>query len=879
MMNILVPLLIVAIGPDAPIGQRYPEAIQGFHCSFDETSDENFDGWPDGWTRRRGPGFPHYVKIGIAEEMSPANQRSLRIDLDGGGATAYSPPIAVASLFSYVLEAYVRTEGLQRDTAFVSITFLDKERRWVEAYVSEKIRDTGGWTKLRLGPIDPASEEVRFAVIGLHLEPGERADLKGSALFSDVWLGRLPRMALEANSVHNVFTNPAEIKVFCKASGFVEQDPPVTFILEDVHGRQLAQVERRLDGKIIGGRTMLSLDPDEPTGLVGSVSWSPPISQCGFYRVRAEMQGSQDVTHRREVTLAVIRTEHGPAGNEFGWSLPRGDKPLAYRVLNQLIGQMGVSRIKYPLWYDEEKSELEVERLMDFIERLTTQGIELVGLLNSPPREVARYLGDPDSLDASQIFGPAPDLWYPSLEPMFSRLVTRVRWWQLGLDDDTSFVDYPNLAKKIALVKAQLDRIGQDVTVGIGWDWMAELPEGGENPPWRFLTLSVDPPLTDRELAGHLQAVGTTGHAGGGTAERWVVLKPLSRQDYGTDVRATDLVSRMMAAKMHGADAVFIPDPFDPDSGLFQPDGTPGELLLPWRTAALCLSGADYIGSIQMPEGSENRIFARADGVVMVVWNNRPVKEVLYLGAEVKQMTLWGSDISRPDRDQRQVLQVGPLPTFVTGVSLPVTRWRMDCSLAAEKMPSVFGMRHANALRLQNHFDRGVGGSARLIVPDAWNLKPEAFQFKLAMGEDVELPMEIVLPFDASSGRQKVRIDFEMEAERSYRFSAYRHLDVGLGQVSIEFQTRLNEAGELEVEQRFQNHADVRVSFRCQLFAPGRQRQRTQIVGLGRMQDARIYRLPNGKELIGKTILMRAEEINVLRPRVLNYRFVAKEEE
>ena len=39
-------------------------------------------------------------------------------------------------------------------------------------------------------------------------------------------------------------------------------------------------------------------------------------------------------------------------------------------------------------------------------------------------------------------------------------------------------------------------------------------------------------------------------------------------------------------------------------------DGMPAELLLPWRTTAAMLGGAQYIGQMQLPGGSENRIGA-----------------------------------------------------------------------------------------------------------------------------------------------------------------------------------------------------------------------------------------------------------------------------
>ena len=113
-----------------------------------------------------------------------------------------------------------------------------------------------------------------------------------------------------------------------------------------------------------------------------------------------------------------------------------------------------------------------------------------------------------------------------------------------------------------------------------------------------------------------------------------------------------------------------------------------------------------------------------------------------------------------------------------------------------------------------------------------------------------------------------------MDGEPATRFSAYRHIDVGPGDVHIEVITRLNERGDLEVEQRFVNDTQGPVSFRCQLLAPDQRRQTTQLIGLAPGRDVNVYRLPNGEQLIGKTLWLRAEEID--GPRVLNYRFIAQ---
>ncbi len=871
-MTILLAMLIAGLGPDVPLENRYPGASTVFTCDFSAKWDENYDHWPDNWTRRRGPGYPHYVNIELTEEPTPTGDQCLKVQLDGGAAVAYTPPIEISPLFSFVLEAYVKTDQLEHDRAYLSITLLDRQRRRLETFYSEKYQQTDGWCKVRLGPVEPISDQARFAVVGLHVQPLRmREDLKGGASFADVWFGRLPRMALRSNKPFNLFNVAEEVEIECTASGLTGTPPNITFRLEDVFGTVLAEWKHPLEAKPaeLDSEFMLDALPPGPPVLVGDLHWKPPIPGPGYYRVCTTMDGKEASTFLREIGIAVIEPRRTPAGSRFGWTLPRGGAPIPLPMLNQLIAQAGIGWVKYPFWYADKGDNERIEKLVSFAERLAAQGIELIGLLNDPPETLRTRYGGAQNLTAADIFAPDPKVWYTSLEPVLTRLATRIRWWQLGDDSDTSFIGYPNLSAKISQIKTEMDRVGQDVDLVLGWNWVDALPKTDQSvPPWRALALKAEPVLTYEELTIYLKASQDA------PTQRWATLQPLPRDEYSPAIRATDLVRRMIAAKINGAEAIFCPEPFDTRCGLMNDDGTPGELFLPWRTTALLLGGAKFIGSIDLPDGSPNLVFARAKDAVMVIWNDEPVEEVLYLGKNVKQVDLWGHEVQVPQQGHRHVVVAGPVPSFVTGLNEAITRWRMDFQFSRYRLPSVFGYSHKDSFKLKNHFDRGTSGEARLVMPEIWTVDPEITSFRLAAGEEAQQPFKVLLPFNASSGRHAVRIDFDVHADDRYRFSVYRHIDIGMGDVYIEVHTQLNEKGDLEVQQRFVNETGGRVSFRCQLFAAGRRRLKSQVIDVRRVPDVTLYRLPDGQQLLGQTLWLRAEEID--GPRVLNYRFIAK---
>ena len=918
-MKFLLPLLIIATASGVPIADRYPDAKQVFYCDFCDSWDKNFDAWPDGWTRRRGSGYPHFVDVKVCHEPSPVGNRCLRIDLNSGAAVAYSPVIAVSPLYSYVAEGQLKTEGLCHDRAFISLTILDGKQRRLKTYYSEPFKTTGDWTKIRIGPIAPQDEHSRGAVIGLHLQPcgGQYAadspalrnrtdkgdiqsksanpldpsaqDLHGAALFDDIWMGRLPRMSLSTNSPGCVFNNPKNVRIKCRASGFSQESPRVEFFLEDHAGRLVARHECGFDtaDQSRHAESLLDVLSDEPVGRLGTAIWEPPTVEPGFYRVRAELKGMEHLStiHRMQETSFVLIDDPLQLPNsEFGWSLPRGDRPLMFAELFRILSQMGVGYIKYPLWYGEERAESEIEALCRFAERLNSRGVGLIGVLSNPPREVNVEVAGGNDLQAADIFTSNPSAWLPSVEAVLTRFANRVSWWQLGADSDTSFVDCINLGGNLSKVKAELDRIDHDISLGIAWSWLNQLPPGDKKRPsaCRFISLSAEPPFTHEELEAYLakgrhlleKPDDAADAASDAKLKLAVVLKPIDKERYDTQTRVNDLVRRMMTAKINGADAITTTDPFDDRHGLFTADGLPDELLLPWRFTAQTLEGSQYFGQIRLPNGSPNRIFSRGDTAVMVVWNEAPCEETIFLGENVYQLDVWGRKTTPMLDGRRQIINVGPTPSFVIGLNKNICAWRMGFEFVKPRVASIPGRELRGGFRITNTFPGGVSGRIELSADKTWKIHPAEIILNLVEGEQYEQPFTLMLPYDVLTGDYNVRIDCAVQAKQLWQFSIYRNITVGLDDVYIEHYTEFDDEGNLRVVQRFVNNSRHRVGYRCQLSAPGRRRMGTRIVNFPRGTNIKTYVLPDGKELIGKTLWLRASEIDGQRK--LNYKFVVE---
>src|SRR4029077_7394609 len=111
---------------------------------------------------------------------------------------------------------------------------------------SERVRGTADWIKMRIDPTAPSLDSAEYAVGGLHLDANGRADMPRSAVFADIWVGRLPRMTLKTDRRDNVYVDPARPKISCVASGFAAENSRVVFQLVDLSGAVIATEEKQL---------------------------------------------------------------------------------------------------------------------------------------------------------------------------------------------------------------------------------------------------------------------------------------------------------------------------------------------------------------------------------------------------------------------------------------------------------------------------------------------------------------------------------------------------------------------------------------------------------------------------------------------------------
>jgi hypothetical protein len=917
-MNQFLGLLILSLAQGSPKEQAADPASVAYECQFDEACDLNFDGWPDGWKRHFGTDHPRYISVGIDssdhlgkvddEKHPPVGQsptkdrrteakiasasssdrspqgKCLVTTLNGGNVTIISPDIEASSTFSYSFEVFVHAETLRNSRVEVALVFLsdDKPRRILQRQPATPVTRTSGWKKIQIDQISPRDPDTRFVRVELSIKSDLRHDLSGMVAFDNLRFVRLPRISFSVNRRFYVFPTPEEVELTCQVSGVDRENPTIELELFDETGRRVGEPQtlkvstqalssQQIEKSQVPGEDAVA--PVMSSSYAGSVVWKPNPPGYGFYRVKATYVDQNGKPKTNDAAFVVNEPRTNRKVGEFGWSVKT--KPaVKLRDLATLLGDVGVNWLKYPTWYSESQRE-ELVDFAKFADRLGTQGITVIGVLDRPPEEIEKSLGMPFGEGAAGILG-EKQLWGPALDGQMSRLSLMVRHWQLGNDGDESFFGVDDLEGKVADLRKHLEGYGQNTKLTLSWNWLYQPPAApADRIVWDNVSFYSAHSPTPDEL-GRLLA-----HPSLERIKPWAVIKPLDEERYGVEVRARDLIHQMIAAKQQKAPVIFIHEPIG-ENGLIRPDGTPGDLLLPWRTAAIFLTNTEYKGQLPLMGGSRNFLFTRGDETTLVIWNDNvspgdaPVIERVYLGQNIKSTDLWGreSNIQTLEDEKQcsyQEIAAGPLPVFITGIERGVAMFDITFRFDNSALATKYGQEEPNAVNFENYFDSTIKGTIELDFPKSWKVDRRVIPITLAMGDPPRRePIRVGLSDSANSGEETVPLIIELQNEEVHRFRILRSLRVGVTDVEMDVTPIMQANGDLVVEVHIENKTDKPLSFKTTLSPENRRSIRRLLLDAKPGRTNLRFVLPDGKELAGKPISFRAQEIDSDSPRVIN---------
>lgn len=249
---------------------------------FERPEDKNFDGYPDGWTRRRDIQHPPYVpikivahnpdalettrafdrfmlrpweqartKIGSLPPLPPSAadllvDRYLRIQLDGGAAMLQSPLIPFDSSFRYQLSGRLFTDGLRHNHAYAELVFLNAAGELIRSVRSETFSGTQPWTnwKTEMAASPPGATTL---AIRLHLSPqqwGQDRDIYGVAGFDDLAVMQVPQVRVDTDRRLAVYRAGEQPSIKMVVLGLKDPSNLARFVVVDSEGREIDRKEQ-----------------------------------------------------------------------------------------------------------------------------------------------------------------------------------------------------------------------------------------------------------------------------------------------------------------------------------------------------------------------------------------------------------------------------------------------------------------------------------------------------------------------------------------------------------------------------------------------------------------------------------------------------------
>jgi hypothetical protein len=881
------------------------------------------DQWPKGWKRRQDREHPAYLTMKVVPrnpdavaaaktlsqlwtmlesgklnsksnpELPPQQvtklmdavvDRCFELQMDGGSAEVIGPIVRLDPRYSYGLEASVQCIQLNGHEARVELELLDGNSKPISSSTTEIVTGTTRWKRIQCFSSLEDQPDFRAARVRLIVKRNDNREFRGAVRFDNIRINRVPRLELQSNLKLNIANPGQECEITCTAIGINNKDenPSVRFQLLNELGQVVEQqsvpllpvVEPRNPSSSSGDSQQYvsmksgSRRPSVSDHSNGQAKWKLQLNTPGHFVARVFLGKHASRIRDKELPVAVVGATPLENQGPFGWSLPPGLDNDQLRNIPQLARTFGASNIKIPIWLDVNEDAAAIDQIAWLIERLQSQQVQCVGVIDQPPASQRKQFNDNDDrLPIVTIFQNKA-IWEPLLDPILSRMTMKLSWFQLGNDDDHSFLANEKLIQTLAEIHSSVQTYSQELHLAIAWPWLDGLPQG-QPMAWEATQLSIDPDLRSEELPSY---VASKAHEG---TTKWLTLDFLAASKYSLLDRVRDLTERVVTMKKLGVSAAYVTKPMDPDVGLFNSSFEPQVISVPWRTLVEHVGSALYVGKIMLPGGSQNHIFQNGKYGLMVVWNDNSKEEQLYLGPEVDAVDLWGRPVTvesakSPRNGAEQRFAVGPWPIIIRGLDLPVARFRMQFELGTASLQSLVGRGQAVPIKVGNPFGKVIRGSMDLVAPTLLERDYASLSLQVTPDRVLEKDFPLELRSDVSAGKHAVRFDFQIEADKTERFSTYHELTVGFD--DIEFQWQLQKVSDTSVLLRLtaNNRSNLETTFQCKFFPPPYPYQHLQAENLTPGINNREYliQLPNVDE--SAEFWIRCEELETRR--TLNYR-------
>jgi hypothetical protein len=865
---------------------------------FDERRLGNPEDLPMHWTKREGPGMPHYVNGRLSTDRARSGRYSFRFDLNGGSLIyRYGPGlIPIQPGAHYRVEGFVQTTAMPHARARISAYLADIDhrpiettRRHSELYAArpDHHRDDAPWHRLSI-ELSADHPDARYLVIELGLlQPeqyadnllGERAlhaqDIHGTAWFDDITISQVPKVTLSTDRPANIFARSEPLKLQAIVNDRFTDDLHAQLTLRDPAGHLAHQHTGPLDLS-----AAQQLGPQQKR-----ISLPLPDLDPGWYQATLILTSQGQLVGRQSLNLIRLPDDRPAVPVDPRFGLIATDLPFgAWTDLPPILAHIGAGRIKLAVWSTHDNvQDVGSTVFDDLLDRLKRRGITPTACLIDLPPQLRRAVARPQSelshlgLNADPPRPPGwtdllhadPELWQPMLAHLIARHANHLDRWQLGADGDERFVLDPAMRQVYRLIHHEFEKLITTPDLAIPWPAWHELPARSTStntptPHQAAIALAIPSSVLPAQIPLYIQDVPTN------SAHRLsITLEPIDPALYGRDTQIRDYAQRIIYALAAGADRIDLPLPLDSLQHDNHHTHQPQELLLIARTLITTLSGAEFRGKVPIADGVEAFLFERNGTGILALWsrNNHPNQQPLAinLGPRPLKVDLWGNTTplltaqqpttnSQPPTTNYQLatsnqqlattpLNITPTPIFLIGVDPNLARLRASLAFDRPLIESTFRP-HTRKLRFTNPYPNAIGGTLRLRPPAGWSLNPPALTFTLNPGETFERDITIEFPYNSFAGPRTIDAHFTLQGQLDQSFTVPLTLTLGLSDVGMRT-IAIRDGDDIIVQQTISNYSDHPIDYSAFAIIPNHARQERLVTNLAPGHTTvRLYRFP-----------------------------------
>lgn len=885
----IISALLVASLASATCAQtapRLPDDLAETHLyrevrqfDFNERPLGNFEDTPMHWSKLTGPGLPFYSQGVFDDSVGHAAPPSFRLDIHTGNvAYEYNYlDLTILPHSDYVLEAWVRGEGLEHSRAFVATYFVDNFEERIEGSqrVSELIGETNGeWRRVSIEiPGDyPTAYALRVQLWILHtyawreadptvVDPIIRRDTHASAWFDDIKIYRLPRARLRFSNPAGLVAPGSAESVILEVNNATRQGLDGQLVIVDAQG-----VEHHREAISVPGVRPLADEPASASsttdtgqlvltsgqwGELGTIRVPLPPLPVGEYQAKLRLMGESRALLERSLRFDVLpaledsEMRSPDIGVDLGpWH--GGSVAGVEQALRAL--RVGAAKVGVPMIgaLDDPGKTAYYTDIRELVRSLAQDGIVSSGVVLTQSAALNPTRGEPTLKEVR-----APEQFTALAGPIFAHLGGLLTSWQLG-DERLETKADPWTPADVETVQSQLQRF---ITFP---NLVMPMRVSQSMAPLRMpasLLVPGDIPARDfpRMLDFLIEPSAQT---------RWLTLVWPDERDLSLDQRIADRARRLILAKAMDPDRVHVPVPLMLSGEGGEPSWEPTEDYIWLRTLTHYLSGSTAVAVIDLGDGAQALVFEGQDQACLVAWSWSPdhAPADLYLGPNPIATDLFGTSTPLPVTDGRARVPIPETPVIIRSVRTPLALLQASYSLT----PSFVQIHETEprpVLSFRNPYDSGMGGEVALTAPRDWQVQPNRWRFSLGPGEQLSQPLTFLLPARQLAAEYPLSVEIRIDTPDNQVLRFSESIRLGLRDIDLSATPRW--AGDdLVVEQTLRNRSSETVRFNAFCEPPGWRRYENAFLDVAPGQTSiASYVFPKARKLAGAVLHHGIEEI------------------